>query len=101
MEYLANRMGLIFMKINGPALGHEVTSLDPEEAPTLVHVRRKKLNLALEMGDNVMIYVDDISTVIRSFCRSLFRCVMPSARSRAYGVVSRRRTTCAVAAWWW
>ena len=24
MEYVANRLGLIFMKINGPALGHSV-----------------------------------------------------------------------------
>ena len=61
MEYLANRMGLIFMKINGPALGHEVTSLDPEEAPNAsAREEVKKLNLSLEMGDNVMIYVDDI-----------------------------------------
>ncbi len=61
MEYLANRMGLIFMKINGPALGHEVGSLDPEEAPNAgAREEVKKLNLALEMGDNVMIYVDDI-----------------------------------------
>ena len=61
MEYLANRMGLIFMKINGPALGHEVSSLDPEDAPNAgARAEVNKLNLALEMGDNVMIYVDDI-----------------------------------------
>jgi len=61
MEYLANRMGLIFMKINGPALGHDVTALDPEDAPNAgAREEVKKLNLALEMGDNVMIYVDDI-----------------------------------------
>tara|TARA_B100001123_G_scaffold255853_1_gene285366 strand:+ start:1954 stop:7458 length:5505 start_codon:yes stop_codon:yes gene_type:complete len=61
MEYLANRMGLIFMKINGPALGHEVTSLDPEEATNAgAREEVKKLNLSLEMGDNVMIYLDDI-----------------------------------------
>ena len=42
MEYLANRMGLIFMKINGPALGHEVTSPIPRRRTTLVHVRRSK-----------------------------------------------------------
>ena len=61
MEYLANRLGLIFVKINGPALGHEVTSLDPEDAPNAgAREEVKKLNLALEMGDNVMIYVDDI-----------------------------------------
>ena len=33
MEYIANRLGLTFMKINGPAIGHMVTSLDPSEAP--------------------------------------------------------------------
>ena len=29
MEYIANRLGITFMKINGPAIGHQVTSLDP------------------------------------------------------------------------
>jgi hypothetical protein len=61
MEYVANRLGLTFMKINGPALGHGVVSLDPTEAPNLsAREEVEKLNLALEMGDNVMIYVDDI-----------------------------------------
>jgi len=61
MEYIASRLGLIFMKINGPALGHEVTSLDPTSAPNAgAREEVKKLNLALEMGNNVMIYVDDI-----------------------------------------
>lgn len=61
MEYIANRLGLIFMKINGPALGHHVVSLDPEEAPNRAAAQElEKLNLALEMGDNVMIYLDDI-----------------------------------------
>jgi phage shock protein A len=61
MEYVANRLGLTFMKINGPALGHNVISLDPAEAPNATAAEEvKKLNLALEMGDNVMIYLDDI-----------------------------------------
>ena len=61
MEYLANRLGVIFMKINGPAIGHQVTSLDPTEAPNAAAREEvEKLNLALEMGDNVMIYLDDI-----------------------------------------
>ncbi|MDF1753850.1 MAG: DNA repair ATPase [Verrucomicrobiales bacterium] len=61
MEYVANRLGVTFMKINGPAIGHEVTSLDPEDAPN-ASAREEifKLNLSLEMGDNVMIYLDDI-----------------------------------------
>lgn len=61
MEYVTHRLGLIFMKINGPAIGHEVTSLDPKDAPNATAREEvEKLNLAFEMGDNVMIYLDDI-----------------------------------------
>ncbi|WP_417848337.1 DNA repair ATPase [Thalassoglobus sp.] len=61
MEYIANRLGIIFMKVNGPALGHEVTSLDPAAAPNAgAREEIEKLNLAFEMGDNVLIYLDDI-----------------------------------------
>lgn len=61
MEYVANRLGLVFVKVNGPALGHQVTSLDPAEA-TNASAREevRRINLALEMGDNVMLYLDDI-----------------------------------------
>ncbi|MCD9029853.1 DNA repair ATPase [Luteimonas sp. BDR2-5] len=61
MEYVASRLGLVFMKINGPALGHEVRSLDPAQAPDATSRQElHKLNLALEMGNNTMLYVDDI-----------------------------------------
>lgn len=61
MEYIANRLGITFVKINGPAIGHHVTSIDPEEAPNKAAAEEvEKLNLAFEMGDNVMIYLDDI-----------------------------------------
>ncbi|MEW7288938.1 DNA repair ATPase [Aquimarina sp. 2304DJ70-9] len=61
MEYMANRLGLVFMKINGPAIGHEVTSVDPMAANnSAAREELKKLNLALEMGNNVMLYLDDI-----------------------------------------
>ncbi len=61
MEYLASRLGIIFMKINGPAIGHAVTSLDPAEAGNAsAREELNKLNLSFEMGDNVMIYLDDI-----------------------------------------
>lgn len=61
MEYLANRLGFIFMKINGPAIGHEVTSVDPMSANNIAaREELKKLNLAFEMGNNVMLYLDDI-----------------------------------------
>jgi len=61
MEYIANRLGLTFMKINGPAIGHEVTSVDPLSANnSAAREELKKLNLAFEMGNNVMLYLDDI-----------------------------------------
>lgn len=61
MEYVASRLGLIFMKINCPSVGHDVISLDPKQAPNATAEQElKKLNLALEMGNNVMLYLDDI-----------------------------------------
>ena len=61
MEYIANRLGLVFVKVNGPALGHGVVSLDPSEAPNATARQEvEKINLAFEMGNNVMLYLDDI-----------------------------------------
>ncbi len=61
MEYVADRLGLIFMKINCPSLGYKVVSLDPAQAPDATSAQElQKLNLALEMGNNVMLYLDDI-----------------------------------------
>jgi hypothetical protein len=49
------------MKVNGPAIGHEVTSLDPADAKTATARQEvEKINLAFEMGNNVMLYLDDI-----------------------------------------
>jgi hypothetical protein len=61
MEYLAKTMGLHFVKINGPTVGHSITSIDPQEATTSgAREELKKINLSFEMADNVMLYVDDI-----------------------------------------
>ncbi|OJY20510.1 MAG: DNA repair protein [Myxococcales bacterium 68-20] len=61
MEYIASKLGLVFMKVNGPALGHDVTSLDPKEAKSSTARQEvEKINLAFEMGNNVMLYLDDI-----------------------------------------
>jgi MoxR-like ATPase len=61
LEYVAHRLGLVFVKINGPALGHSVRSLDPNEAPNATSRQEIiKLNLALEMGNNVLLVIDDI-----------------------------------------
>ena len=61
MEYIANRLGLIFLKINGPAIGHDTLTLNPAEAPSAVaREELERLNFGFEMGDNIMIYLDDI-----------------------------------------
>jgi len=61
MEYLAATMGLHFVKINGPTIGHRIYSIDPSEAKTSgARAELEKLNLAFEMEDNVMLYIDDI-----------------------------------------
>ncbi|GAA0562154.1 DNA repair ATPase [Chitinophaga japonensis] len=61
MEYLAKTMGLHFVKINGPTIGHNITSIDPLEATTSgAREELKKINLSFEMADNVMLYIDDI-----------------------------------------
>ncbi|MFE3450885.1 DNA repair ATPase [Nonomuraea sp. NPDC059194] len=61
MEYVASRLGLLFVKVNGPALGHEVTSLDPADAPDATARQEvEKISFALESGNNTLLYLDDI-----------------------------------------
>ncbi|MFM9582582.1 DNA repair ATPase [Streptomyces caniscabiei] len=61
MEYVADRLGLILVKVNGPALGHAATSLDPAEAPNATARQEvEKINFALEAGNNTLLYLDDI-----------------------------------------
>ncbi|UUZ48620.1 ATP-binding protein [Massilia sp. B-10] len=61
MEYLADRLGMIFVRVNCPVLGHGVRSLDPGQAANgAARMELEKLNLGLAMGNNVMLYLDDI-----------------------------------------
>ncbi|MBU2669594.1 DNA repair ATPase [Actinoplanes bogorensis] len=61
MEYVADRLGVILVKVNGPALGHGVTSLDPADAPDATARQEvEKISFALQMGNNVLLYLDDI-----------------------------------------
>lgn len=61
MEWLADQLGLLIVKVNGPALGHDTVSLDPADAPNATaRAEVEKLNLAFALGRNVMLYVDDI-----------------------------------------
>ncbi|MBO4344313.1 MAG: DNA repair ATPase [Victivallales bacterium] len=68
MEYVAATLGLAFMRINGPSIGNRVLSLDPQEAPNATsRLELEKLNLALAMGSNVMLYLDDIQHLSPEF----------------------------------
>ncbi|MEU7467625.1 DNA repair ATPase [Streptomyces sp. NPDC044984] len=61
MEYVADRLGLVLVKVSGPALGHAVTSLDPAEAPNATARQEiDKINFALAAGSNTLLYLDDI-----------------------------------------
>ncbi|WP_406740132.1 DNA repair ATPase [Streptomyces atratus] len=61
MEYVADRLGLVLVKISGPNLGHDVTSLDPAQARTATARQEiEKINFALESGNNTLLYLDDI-----------------------------------------
>ncbi|MCX3062637.1 DNA repair ATPase [Streptomyces beihaiensis] len=61
MEYVAERLGLLLVKVDGPALGHQVSSLDPAQAPDATARRElEKINFALAAGNNTLLYLDDI-----------------------------------------
>ncbi len=61
IEYVASKLGMTFVKINCPSIGHEQLSLDPAQANnSTARNEVEKINLAFEMGNNVMLYLDDI-----------------------------------------
>ncbi|MGW7416368.1 AAA family ATPase, partial [Streptomyces sp. NPDC054863] len=61
MEYVAERLGMLLVKVDGPSLGHDVTSLDPAEAPNTAARREvEKIEFALTAANNVLLHLDDI-----------------------------------------
>lgn len=61
MEYVADRLGMVLVKISGPNLGHDVTSLDPSQARSATARHEiEKINFALDAGNNTLLYLDDI-----------------------------------------
>jgi len=92
MEYIANRLGLVFIKINGPAIGDKVVSLDPAEAPNAAARQElEKLNLAFEMGDNVMLCLDDIQHCHPEFLQKFI--ALCDAQRKIEGVYCGRART--------
>ncbi len=92
MEYVASRLGLVFVKVNGPALGHGVVSIDPAEAPNATARQEvEKVNLAFEMGNNVMLYLDDIQHTNPEFLQKFIS--LCDAQRRVEGVWRGRTRT--------
>jgi hypothetical protein len=92
MEYVANRLGVVFVKVNGPALGHSVKSLDPAEATNAAARQElEKIGLALEMGDNVALYIDDIQHCNPEFLQKFIS--LCDATRRIEGVYRGRTRT--------
>lgn len=86
MEYIADRLGLIFVRINGPSLGHDVRSLDPAQAGnSAARQELEKLNLGLLMGNNVMLYLDDIQHTHPEFLQKFISLADGTRRIDAVG----------------
>ncbi len=99
MEYVADRLGLIFVRINCPALGHDVTSIDPAAAThSAARQELEKLNLGLAMGNNVMLYLDDIQHTSPEFLQKFIALAdgtrriegMWNGESRSYDLRGKR-----------
>ncbi|MFH8616617.1 DNA repair ATPase [Streptomyces sp. NPDC017979] len=61
VEYVAQRLGLLLVKVDGPALGRDTVSLDPAQAPNAAaRAELAKVEFALAAGNNVLLYLDDI-----------------------------------------
>ncbi|MCX4963578.1 DNA repair ATPase [Streptomyces sp. NBC_00654] len=103
MEYVADRLGLVLVTVNGPALGHTVTSLDPAEAPNATARREvEKINFALETGNNTLLHIDDIQHTspellqkFISLCDTTRRMEgVREGRSRTYDLRGKRFAVC-------
>ena len=92
MEYVAHVLGLVFVKVNGPALGHDVTSLDPAECKSLTARQEvERINLGFEMGNNVMLYVDDVQHTSPEFLEKFIS--LCDAQRKVEGVYAGRSRT--------
>jgi hypothetical protein len=92
MEYIASRLGLVFVKVNGPALGNAVTSLDPAQAPDATARQEiEKVSFALECSNNVLLYLDDIQHTSPELLQKFIS--MCDAQRRMEGVWNGRTRT--------
>ncbi len=93
MEYVADRLGLIFVRINCPTLGHDTTTLDPASAHhSAARQELEKLNLGLTMGNNVMLYLDDIQHTSPEFLQKFI--ALADGTRRIEAVLDGESRTC-------
>ena len=92
LEYLADLLGFGMVKINGPALGAQVTSLDPAAAPDAAAAEELvKLNRAFAMGNNVVCMIDDIQHTSPEFLQKFIS--LCDATRRVEGVFDGQART--------
>jgi len=92
VEYVADLLGFALVRINGPALGEQVTSLDPDQAPDQAAAAELvKLNRAFAMGNNVICYLDDIQHTSAEFLQKFIS--LCDATRRIEGVVDGEAET--------
>lgn len=93
MEYVADRLGMIFVRINCPALGHDVVALDPAAVRhSAARQELEKLNLGLAMGNNVMLYLDDIQHTSPEFLQKFI--ALADGTRRIEAVIDGEARTC-------
>lgn len=92
LEYVADLLGFGMVKINGPALGTAVTSLDPAAAPDAASADELvKLNRAFAMANNVVCVIDDIQHTSPEFLQKFIS--LCDATRRIEGVVDGEART--------
>jgi hypothetical protein len=103
LEYVADRLGLLVVRVDGPALGDRTTSLDPDRAPDAAARREiEKIVFALEAGSNVLLHLDDIQHVspelLQKFiplCDAQRRIeAVSDGRARSFDLRGRRFAVC-------
>ncbi len=92
VEYLADRLGMALVKVSGPGLGHDVTSLDPGQAPSATAAREiERINLSFATGTNVILYLDDIQHTNPEFLQRFI--ALCDAQRRVEGVWNGESTS--------
>ena len=92
VEYLADRLGMALVKVSGPGLGHDVTSLDPGQAPSATAAREiERINLSFAVGTNVILYLDDIQHTNAEFLQRFI--ALCDAQRRVEGVWNGESTS--------